>query len=300
MPQIQSNVYLRLALLVLLLSPLHLMEGKIPRPINIWEGKKGYKPVELYPYPAASPSAPAIIVCPGGSYFWHDMESEGHLVAQALQRLGFSAFVLRYRVAGVAAYVLRTRLLIRGNRYPDAQEDLQRAIALVKDQANTFHVDSTLVGAMGFSAGGHLVMSIAERYESARTRPHFVACIYPVVTLTASYTHKRSRRALLGEWGKRDRRLRDSVSLEHHVPRDCPPVFLLNALDDPVVDYRNAQLLDSALNAQRIPHRYIRYQTGGHGFGANPKKWNTETSQWLESFFSWFRETFPLHPITSL
>ena len=92
--------------------------------------------------------------------------------------------------------------------------------------------------------------------------------IYPVVTMHEPYVHKRSRRALLSEKRQNDLVMRDSLSLERYIPADCPPVFLVNCTDDPVVEYHNSILLDSALTAHKIDHRYYRYHTGGHGFGA--------------------------------
>ena len=118
-------------------------------------------------------------------------------------------------------------------------------------------------------------------------RPSFVAPIYPVVTMSEKVTHKRSRRALLGEYRNYRRSLRDSLSLERHVPADCPPVFLVSCKDDPVVNYRNSVLLDSALTAQRVEHKYIQYRTGGHGFGASPVKGTAECRQWRDEFMRW-------------
>jgi acetyl esterase/lipase len=81
--------------------------------------------------------------------------------------------------------------------------------------------------------------------------------------------------------------LREQLSLERHVPADCPPVFLVNCIDDPIVDYRNAVLLDSALTAMNVPHLYFQYQTGGHGFGVSEDKGSEECRQWKEKFLEW-------------
>ena len=102
-------------------------------------------------------------------------------------------------------------------------------------------------------------------------------------------THKRSRRALLGEYGKRLKKMRDLLSLEKHVPKDCPPVFLVNCKDDKVVKCHNSELLDSALTAQGIEHRYIQYRTGGHGFGASEKKGTAECRAWKNEFLTWIK-----------
>lgn len=277
----------------LLLWPLLLplcMSAQTGRPwrINIWQGTTVGKTVVMTSYLAEGKGNAAVIVCPGGSYLWHDMGGEGKDVGEWLQRNGISAFVLRYRTAGVGAFLTPYRYVFRGNRYPDALNDLLRAMQYVKAHSAELGVDALRVAAMGFSAGGHLVMSAAELLPREQ-RPWFVVPVYPVVTMTEACVHRRSRRALLGDSRLRSRQLRDLLSLERHVPADCPPVFLVNCKDDPVVDCRNSELLDSALTRQQVPHRYIQYQTGGHGFGASDHKGTAECRQWKEEFMAWFR-----------
>lgn len=230
---------------------------------------------------------PAVIVCPGGSYCWHDYDTEGTTVARWLNDNGIAAFVLKYRVQGVFDYIMHTRYLLRGNRHPDALMDAQRALQWVREHADSLGIDADRIGIMGFSAGGHLAMSAAEFLAE---KPAFVASIYPVVTMHKPYVHKRSRRALLGEYGKRRMAMRDSLSLERHVTADSPPVFLVNCKDDPVVKYQNSELLDSALTAHGIRHRYIQYETGGHGFGASDVKGTAECRRWREEFLRWLGE----------
>lgn len=262
--------------------------GKAQDKVNIWQGTDCKKRVEMVPYLASGQNNVAVIVCPGGSYFWHDMDAEGAKVGEWLRQNGISAFVLRYRTAGFMAFFTHYRYLFRGNRYPDALDDLHQAMTYVKHHAKEYgvHVDS--IGAMGFSAGGHLVMSAGELLES-QERPAFIAPIYPVVTMTQKCVHKRSRRALLGDSRKNNKKLRDSLSLECHVPDDCPPVFLVNCKDDPIVKYHNSELLDSALTAHHVTHRYIQYKTGGHGFGATDDKGTAECRQWKKEFLDWLR-----------
>ena len=107
--------------------------------------------------------------------------------------------------------------------------------------------------------------------------------------MTEECVHKRSRRGLLGDSRTGNEALRDSLSLERHVPTDCPPVFLVNCVDDPVVDYRNSVLLDSALTAAGVNHRYVQFHTGGHGFGASERKGTAECRQWKGMFLEWIK-----------
>ncbi len=149
---------------------------------------------------------------------------------------------------------------------------------------------------MGFSAGGHLVMLGAELYGTDFTamrgvgsgcslRPDFCS---PDISgghiHRQELTHKRSRRAALGEWGSRKVSMRDSLSLERHVRPDGPPVFLVNCIDDPVVKYGNSVLLHKALERAGVPHVYHQYKTGGHGFGADDSKCSDECRAWKMNF----------------
>ena len=241
--------------------------------------------------PEGEPKA-AVIVCPGGSYYWLDKVGEGRLVGEWLASEGIAAYVLHYRTAGVPDFLTAYRVLFRGNRHPDMISDLQGAIREVRSRYDG------PVGAMGFSAGGHLVMSAAEFFgtdftgkaDGVSLRPDFVAPIYPVVSMREPCTHKRSRMGLLGEGRSSNQALRDSLSLERHVKPDTPPVFIVRCDDDQVVDPANADLLDVALTEKGVPHRTIRYRKGGHGFGADKGKMTEETARWQAAFLEWIEE----------
>lgn len=275
-------------------------------PVHIWDGTETKaKSVTLKPYLVSNFQSPtsAVIICPGGSYSWHDMKAEGSEVAEWLQANGISAFVLKYRVQGILPYITHSRLLFRGHQYPDMTNDLRRAIQYVREHADEYGINSHKVGVMGFSAGGHLAMTAASPRPSPKGKgpkslpsggdfeeaPDFIAAIYPVVSMSHPASHKRSRRALLGEYRRFSRKMRDSLSIEKHVPKDCPPVFLVNCKDDPVVKCRNSELLDSALTAQGVSHHYIQYRTGGHGFGASDKKGTPECRAWKDEFLRWIK-----------
>ena len=291
---------------ILLLGLLCLSTVLSAQKLSIWDGTQVNAPsVTLTPYlPEGTGPFPAVIVCPGGSYFWVDKDREGWMVGQWLQEQGFAAFVLRYRTGGWFNFTFRTRCLFSGHHYPEMVEDIQRAIQLVRENAGQYRVDPDRLGVMGFSAGGHLVMLSAEFPDmdylgplgvdcQVSLRPDFVASIYPVVTMEdREFVHARSRRGLLGVDSEDDQALRDLLSLERHVTDSIPPVFLLNCVDDDIVDYRNGVLLDSALTANKVPHSYVQYKIGGHGFGADPAKLSPETSRWQDTFIHWFKTLF--------
>lgn len=236
--------------------------------------------------PASNPTGTAIIICPGGSYFWLDADGEGRQVAQWLQSNGIAAFVLKYSHGGWAAFAFHMRL--PGRKFPAAHNELCAAIDSIRKHADSYGIRQDRIGCMGFSAGGHLVMQTALQRAGHADNMNFVVPLYPVVSMTAPCTHRRSRRGLLGEFPSRI--LKDSLSLENHVTKACPPVFLMNCDDDPIVDHHNAELLDSALTVHGVPHQYEHYSTGGHGFGVNAAKTSAEAIQWKDRFLAWLKQ----------
>lgn len=240
---------------------------------------------KLTPFiPKSNPTGTCVIVCPGGSYFWLDKEGEGTSVAKWLNKHGIAAFVLEYSHGGWGAFAFHMRTARR--RFPAGYNDFKNAFKHIRQQSSEYGINPKRIGSMGFSAGGHLVMhATAQLSNDIQERPFFVAAIYPVVSMTHPCTHKRSRRGLLGEFPSKF--MKDSLSLENHIPSNCPPVFLVNCDDDPIVHPHNAELLDSALTAHNIPHHYEHYHTGGHGFGVSANNTSAEAIQWLDSFLQW-------------
>ena len=220
-------------------------------------------------------SETAVIVCPGGSYYWLSKKWEGSEVAEKLNAAGFDAYVLEYRHAGTRYFLFGPLTPVKSYHYPDALEDLRSAVSQLK--ADGYEK----IALAGFSAGGHLVLLAGETFAAEIS---CIAAVYPVVTFTEeAIVHKRSRNAFLGG-RRRDASLRDSLSLEKHVPANMPPVLLVNCVDDPVVDYRNSVRMDEALSAAGVPHKYLQYPAGGHGFGASREKNPHESVHWIDSF----------------
>lgn len=271
--------------------------------INIWDGTNCNAKVTLTPYLAEGKSNIACIICPGGSYFWLDRKTEGIGVAKWLQSQGISAFVLEYRVGGVSAFITHYRLIARGHRYPEMLQDVQRAIQIVRENADMFNIDPDKLGVMGFSAGGHLSIMSGLFFDTdmlfefgikpkVSLKPDFIAPLYPVVSMADKCVHKRSRRGILGEGKSISKEMKDSLSMEKHVRKDMPPTYLMNCMDDPIVHYHNSELLDSAMTSIGVAHKYVQFKTGGHGFGASASKTTSEAIIWKEDFLNWLKTIF--------
>ena len=237
----------------------------------------------LVEYKPVGKCSTAVIVCPGGSYCWLSKKYEGSEVAKWLNANGIAAYVLYYPTAGWAGFAWHSRFLFRGHQYPDQIEAVEKAMKIVRNRGYD------KVGMMGFSAGGHLVICAAE-YLPKCYKPDFIASLYPVVTFShEGIMHRRSRRGLLGEHRWRNKTICDSLSMEKHADLIQCPVFIANCKDDPIVDYRNSVLMDSALTVNHKPHLYIQYKTGGHGFGTTAFKTSAEAIMWKKRFLDWIR-----------
>ena len=250
--------------------------------LSIWV-VVGIKAQKLTEYLPEKPTNTAVVVCPGGSYYWMAKKSEGRDVAQWLNKNGYAAYVLEYPVSGWWSWFTHIRKSCC-TQYPGQLNALEEALKTVKSKG------FGKVGAMGFSAGGPLVLSGAELLPDS-TAPDFVAAIYPVVTMRDPYVHKRSRRGLLGERRRRDPVMQDSLSMELHADKVRCPVFLLNCVDDPTVDWHNAQMMSDSLNHHFVV--YIQSEVGGHGFGVSEKKMakynSTYLLSWPDRFLVWMK-----------
>jgi acetyl esterase/lipase len=226
-------------------------------------------------------NTPAMIVCPGGGYGALASNHEGRQVANYLNSLGMAAFVLRYRL---------------GPKYQHPIElgDAQRAIRTVRARAAQWRIDPGRIGIMGFSAGGHLAMSAstwtdpvqpaADDIDRASSRPDFAVLGYPVISMTAAWTHKGSRRNLLGE--QPDPELAKRLSGELAVTKDTPPTFIFQTNEDASVPAENAVQYYLALRQAGVPAEMHVFEKGVHGVGlANNDPalapWSALLANWL-------------------
>ena len=235
-------------------------------------------------YPPSQSHAPvtAVIVMPGGSYGWLATNHEGRQVANWLNAMGISAFVLKYRL---------------GPKYHHPVElgDAQRAIRLVRTRAKEFGVAPNKIGVLGFSAGGHLASTTitlfdrgnaqaADPVDRASSRPDFAVLAYPVISLTAEYTHRGSRENLLG--ANAPPQLAQQLSSELQVTPETPPTFLLSSSTDAAVPPENSVAFYLALRKAGVPAELHIFAKAEHGVGLGLHdpgigQWGTLLIEWL-------------------
>jgi acetyl esterase/lipase len=209
----------------------------------------------------------AVVVCPGGGHTILAYDLEGTEVAEWLNEIGVTAFVLKYRVPARDPK----------KRYGAAVQDAQRAMSLVRSKASEWNLDSRRIGILGFSAGGEtagLTALFEERQYEAQdeidkvsSRPDFAVLIYP-----AYFADPKQ--------GK----LHDHFK----VTKSAPPMFFAHAANDPVSPL-NSLLLATELKKAGVTAELHLYATGGHGFGLRPQadkpctQWPRECAAWMQT-----------------
>src|SRR3954469_492344 len=108
--------------------------------------------------PQGKNTGAAVVVFPGGGYQILAIDLEGTEICDWLASKGITAVLLKYRVP-----------LKRSEHYsepsPQALQDAQRTLGLVRAHAVEWHIDPHKIGVIGFSAGGHMVAAISTNFE---------------------------------------------------------------------------------------------------------------------------------------
>jgi acetyl esterase/lipase len=229
------------------------------------------------------PNGTGVIVCPGGGWRILSWEHEGIDVAKWLTAHGYTAFLLKYRVHGTPAaqadydawevqltsqidLTRRGRTAFRAvmgeiESYETfraarevAADDGRRAVAIVRERAKEWEIDSRKIGMIGFSAGAFLVVDVAVDPRAAPLA--FVAPIYGGETLGRA------------------------------VPADAPPLFVVMAQDDFLCRLAEG-LYGGWTDAERSAEVHI-YRRGNHGFGL--MKQGLPSDRWINLFHEWLAD----------
>ncbi len=230
----------------------------------------------------------AVVICPGGGYVYEAVHHEGYAIAQWLNKLGVSAFVLNYRLPN-------GKLPPSGVPWP--LQDVRRAVQIVRANAHAWHINPNDVGVAGFSAGGHVAAmagtlflpgnpNAPRRIDRLSTRPDFLILGYPVISMIPGITHPGSHNALLGEHCPLGVEKYFSANLM--VTKLTPPAFICVARNDPIVPLENSFSFYRALKREHIPAVLHVYATGKHGFGLGVP--GTASVQWPAACVQWLRQ----------
>jgi acetyl esterase/lipase len=203
-----------------------------------------------------SANGSAVIVAPGGGYEGLVLHHEGRMVGDWFAALGFTAFVLSYRLGS------------RGYGYPAPLLDGRRAVRWVRANAQRYAVDPARIGMVGFSAGAHLTAMVSTLFdegqagaedpvERADCRPDFAVLAYPAITTPLP--------ALQGQNPTPEGLRAMNPSL--NVRAATPPTFIFHTTKDTLIAPENALAYYGALVAARVPAELHIFAEGVHGLG---------------------------------
>ncbi len=239
-----------------------------------------------YPTEKSIQSTAAVLVLPGGGYQNLAFKKEGKEVAQWLNTLGISAFVLMYRTPYWESTSCKKEIPL---------SDAKQAMRIMRHRASEWNINPNKIGVMGFSAGGHLAATLSTQFDYGNqdemeslawvsTRPDFSVLVYPVITMQKAYTHMGSRQSLLGE-SPTDEDIK-AYSNELQVQTDTPPAILIHASNDRAVIAENSIMYYKALLEKNIPAALHIWEDGGHGFGLYREKGSVRS--WPNMVQHWF------------
>ena len=225
--------------------------------------------IQYFPATKSPSSRCAVLVCPGGGYNILAIKHEGVDVCKWLNSIGVNAILLKYRVPR-----RKNRL-----KHQAPLEDAQRAIGIIRKNADKWNIDPNKVGVLGFSAGGNLAVMTAisndsRTYEKVdisdnfSCRPDFAILIYPAYLV--------------------DRNDPTELFPEIKVTSKCPPCFFVHTGDDNVPAEGSA-LLYLKLEELGVEGNELHiFPFGGHGYGIVKSKksvstWPARAEEWMKA-----------------
>jgi len=217
----------------------------------------------------------AIIVCPGGAFRMLSLDGEGKDVAMWLNKQGFAAFVLKYRLLKTGDSermapmdLSKVRLSLKyanANPAPDNHElnnvirlatsDGQQAICLVRRNAEKWRIDPSKIGIMGFSAGGGVAVGTA-LLDDPEGYPDFVVSLY------------------------------GPSMVDVHVPENAPPLFIAVAANHKPVSMGCVALYSLWSEAGKSAELHV-FSKGTGPFGIRLQ--GLPSDAWPDLFLKWVR-----------
>ena len=227
----------------------------------------------------------AVIIFPGGGYTHLAYNLGGFQLAKWFNTLGMSAFVVSYRLPNSPDLI---------KREIGPLQDAERALKIVRANADKWHIDKNKIGVQGSSAGGHLaaligtstenVASIKDELDTVSFHPDFMILVSPVIDM-GKFAHKGSANALLGN--NASQQLIDQYSVQNDVTANTAPCFLADAFNDRVVPPENSLLFYQALLDKKVSASFHVFPQGGHAINVNNNPgstalWKSLCEMWLK------------------
>ena len=228
----------------------------------------------------------AVLILPSGGYHHLTYNWGGFQVAKWFNSLGISAFVVIYRLP--TSPDLKTS-------YEGPIQDAQRAMKMIRANAEKYKIDQAKIGVFASSAGGHLATILGTHSEDFSEikndtlndysfKPDFLVLVSPVISF-GKYTHEGSLENFLGESPSEENIKKYSNELQ--VTKDTPPSFLVHAQNDKAVSPMNSIMFYKAMLEHGVKGSLHIFPKGSHGIGITndsglTDEWKNLCRKWLE------------------
>lgn len=209
---------------------------------------------------------PAVLVIHGGAWRGGNKDSNRRILSEFAKR-GYVAVSPQYRFCPK-------------NVFPAQVIDVKAAVRWVRSNAKQYKVDSDHVGAMGFSAGGHLALMLGltgpedglegeTTSEAPSSKVQAVVNYFGPTDLNAPDIPKVSKplvKDFLGITPWENPETAAKASPVTFVTKDDPPVLTFQGTKDPLVPYTQAIKLTEALTNVGVAGRLELIAGAGHGW----------------------------------
>ena len=233
---------------------------------------------------------PAVVVCPGGGYN-HLSEREADPVAFEYFAKGYNTFVLYYSLKEAATF-------------PKPIVDLSKALKIIRENADEWHIIKDKIAVCGFSAGGHLCASLGVHWNLpevmeksdcfyGENKPNALILVYPAITTRGWLNEKHQR--FTDEYHSLED-VKKLLDCSLHVGKHTPPTFLTHCFSDNVVPVQESLAFANVLEENDIPFELHVFPNGLHGMGlGNLETYRFEDksyAKWMELSVLWLDRLF--------
>jgi acetyl esterase/lipase len=217
--------------------------------------------LDLY-YPKTGGPWPVVMYVHGGS--WVELDKAEGAGWRYLNDSGFLVVSVNYRLAKTTV------------KFPVMIEDIKCAVRYLRANSDLYHLDPERIGALGASAGGHLVALLgtadasagwdAGEYPEPSSRVQAVVTISGLSDFTrpidagVSFSIFFAFGALAGDT---DPRMAAASPVTYISPGD-PPFLIIHGDKDGVVPVEQAHVLYDRLTQANVPATLVIVQGGGH------------------------------------
>lgn len=221
---------------------------------------------------------PCIAVIHGGGWAGGNRDGHNDLTWQFAHK-GYVSVTIGYRLAP-------------DHKFPAQVNDVKCAIRFLRANAEKYGIDPDHIGAVGFSAGGHLSMMLGltskeDGLEGDGGSPDQSSKVQAVVsffgptdlmapdlpTVTTPILE-----TFIGGTPASQREAYEKASPIHFVTHDDAPMLLFQGTADPLVPYSQAVVMAVAMHRAGVPGRVELLPGLGHGWGGADLKYTFDAT----------------------